>query len=292
MTETDPAGRAPSGRICDACHSARARIRAHIRSNVVGYIAIFLFATSGTAVALNGSNTVFSDDLVNGEVKTADLRAGAVTGGRLAPDSIRGGKVVDESLGGIDILDGSIGRPELSAGSVDGDSVADGSLTGAEVADNSLRGADVDEASLGEVAAAALGGTGRSSGVGSCDPESATFATCASVDVSRSGPGSGPARALVIGRIAVHNEQSADSGVGSCRLRSSGSGPIAGTTQQVLAEDGHAFIRSSEYLTLVGLTPPLNPSAQTFTIECNQDSGIGAIQYDGASVAAVLISAD
>ena len=44
------------------------RICDHLRGNVVGYIAIFLFATGGTAIALDGSNTVFSDDIVNGEV--------------------------------------------------------------------------------------------------------------------------------------------------------------------------------------------------------------------------------
>jgi hypothetical protein len=33
------------------------RIGNHIRSNVVGYVAIFLFAMSGTAIALDGSNT-------------------------------------------------------------------------------------------------------------------------------------------------------------------------------------------------------------------------------------------
>jgi hypothetical protein len=49
------------------------RIRNHIRSNVVGYIALLLFATSGTAIALDGSDTVFSDDIVDGQVKSPDI---------------------------------------------------------------------------------------------------------------------------------------------------------------------------------------------------------------------------
>ena len=52
----------------------RHRLHNHIRTNVVGYIAIFLFAISGTATALAGSDTVFSDDIVNGEVKTPGRR--------------------------------------------------------------------------------------------------------------------------------------------------------------------------------------------------------------------------
>jgi hypothetical protein len=42
------------------------RISEHLRSNVVGYLALFLVLTGGTAYALDGSNTVFSDDIVNG----------------------------------------------------------------------------------------------------------------------------------------------------------------------------------------------------------------------------------
>jgi hypothetical protein len=109
------------------------RIRAHIRSNVVGYIALFLVLTGGTAQALNGSNTVFSDDIVNREVKTADLGPRAVTASRLAPNSVRTGRVADESLTGADIR----------------------SLTGADVADDSLTGGNVLESSLGQVPDAA-----------------------------------------------------------------------------------------------------------------------------------------
>ena len=48
-------------------------IRDHLRSNLVGYIALFCFATSGTAAALDGSDTVFTDDIVNGQVKSPDI---------------------------------------------------------------------------------------------------------------------------------------------------------------------------------------------------------------------------
>ena len=59
------------------------RIRNHLRSNVVGYIALFFVLTGGTAYALDGSNTVFSDDIVNGEVKAADLGTDSVTSSRI-----------------------------------------------------------------------------------------------------------------------------------------------------------------------------------------------------------------
>jgi hypothetical protein len=113
------------------------RIRQHIRNNVVGYVALFLVLTGGTAQALNGSNTVFSDDIVNREVKSADLAPRAVTANRLAPNSVRTGRVVDNSLTGTDIAN----------------------LTGADVANDSLTGANIDESSLGAVPLATNAGT-------------------------------------------------------------------------------------------------------------------------------------
>jgi hypothetical protein len=119
------------------------RLRNHIRGNVVGYIALFLVLTGGTAQALNGSNTVFSDDIVNRDVKTADLGIGAVTTNRLAPNAVKTGRVADGTLTGTDVADGSIAGVDVGS-----------DLTGANVANNSLSGADVDESSLGTVPSA------------------------------------------------------------------------------------------------------------------------------------------
>jgi hypothetical protein len=161
------------------------RIRNHIRGNVVGYIALFLVLTGGTAQALNGSNTVFSDDIVNHEVKSADLGIKSVRGTHLAPDSIRTGKVVDNNLSGADIT--NLTGADVTDGTLNGDDVAGDSLTGAqineslvglgnagdvfgsladprirsdavgtnEVSFNALTSADVDEASLTTVPNAA-----------------------------------------------------------------------------------------------------------------------------------------
>jgi hypothetical protein len=85
-----------------------ARIRAHLRSNVVGYIALFLVLTGGSAYALDGSDTVFSDDIVNGEVHTGDLGGGAVNSAKVADGTITGNDVGDQQLSGRDISDDSV----------------------------------------------------------------------------------------------------------------------------------------------------------------------------------------
>ena len=56
------------------------RIRRRLTfANVASAIALFVAVSGGTAFALSGSNTVFSDDIVNGQVKEPDLAKLAFT---------------------------------------------------------------------------------------------------------------------------------------------------------------------------------------------------------------------
>ena len=73
----------------------RERIRSHLSyANVMATVAVFLVLSGGTAVALNGSNTVQSDDIGPGaQVKALDI----------AGNSVTSSKVVDENLTGADI---------------------------------------------------------------------------------------------------------------------------------------------------------------------------------------------
>lgn len=81
------------------------RIRWHFRNNVVGYIALFFALTGGTAYALQGRNTVFSDDIVNGQVRSADVAndgtSFALTGADVS--NANGG-----SLTGLDIRESTL----------------------------------------------------------------------------------------------------------------------------------------------------------------------------------------
>jgi hypothetical protein len=73
-----------------------AAFRSHVRQNVVGYIAIFLVLGGSSAYALAGHNTVFSDDIVNHQVKTRDLakNVGLVSGnGKLLSRSFSASQV-------------------------------------------------------------------------------------------------------------------------------------------------------------------------------------------------------
>jgi hypothetical protein len=123
----------------------RQRIRSHLTyANVIATVALFLVLTGGTAVALNGSNTVFSDDIVNGEVKAADIGSNAVGSG----------KIVDGGVQGVDILDGTVDSPDILDGAVGNNDVRKNAITSGKVQDESLTGADVVESSLGTVPSA------------------------------------------------------------------------------------------------------------------------------------------
>ena len=61
--------------------SKSGRIIEHLKRSIVGYLALFLVLTGGTAYA---ANTVFSADIVDGEVKSVDLADNGVTGTDIA----------------------------------------------------------------------------------------------------------------------------------------------------------------------------------------------------------------
>ena len=72
----------------------------HIRANVVGYVGVFL-ALTGSAVALPGHDSVRSDDIVNGQVKRADVARNAVNGGKVANGTLGGPDIRESSLGPV-----------------------------------------------------------------------------------------------------------------------------------------------------------------------------------------------
>lgn len=133
----------------------RQRIRSHLTyANVMATIAVFLVLTGGTAIALNGSNTVFSDDIVNGQVKAADIGSNAVGSGKIADGSVQGVDILDGTVDSPDILDGGVGNNDVAKNAITSGKVKDESLTGADVLNDSLTGLDVAESSLGEVPSA------------------------------------------------------------------------------------------------------------------------------------------
>jgi len=101
-------------------------VRKHLTyANVVATLCLVLVLGGGAAYA---ANTVFSTDIVNGEVKTVDLANRAVTMAKLALDSVDSDAVADDSLGSRDLRNNA---------AVQSPDVRNESLTGADIADQS-----------------------------------------------------------------------------------------------------------------------------------------------------------
>jgi hypothetical protein len=103
------------------------RIRSHIRTNVVAYVALFFALGGGAAWATHpgGADTISSADIINNEVKTqdirdanlttADIRARAVTTGKLADGAVTEQKLANGAVNSSKVEDGSLGIGEFSS---------------------------------------------------------------------------------------------------------------------------------------------------------------------------------
>jgi hypothetical protein len=162
------------------------KLRTHVRHNLIGYLALFVSLSTGTAWAVEA--TITSADIVDNEIRSADIRNGL---------GVRGIDVIDEDLTAADLALKSVGASELdpaafdpseigpsvpgepipsglfgirpdaidaseiqdnavlgvhiSNGTVKSEDISDGGVTSADVATNSLTGVDIVESSLGEV---------------------------------------------------------------------------------------------------------------------------------------------
>ena len=81
------------------------RIRQHLTyANVMATIAVFIAISGGTAVALNGTNTVFTDDIANDTQPAARGNpAGGLAAADLRPNSVGSSEVAAFSLSNQDV---------------------------------------------------------------------------------------------------------------------------------------------------------------------------------------------
>jgi hypothetical protein len=125
----------------------RARIRGRLTySNVTSTLALMIAVAGGTAYA---ANTITSSDIIDGEVKTADLGANAVTSAKIAD-----GQVTEADIG-----QAAVGNAELKNDAVTTQKVLNETLLGNDILNNTLKGADIDESTL-----SGIGGGGPAGG--------------------------------------------------------------------------------------------------------------------------------
>jgi hypothetical protein len=161
----------------------------HLRSNVVGYVAIFLFAVGGTAYATHpgGVNTISSEDIINGEVKSVDVGNGEVQSVDIAPFTINSSDIADDAVnqakilsgavrsdeiatsavGSDEVIDESLGLADLGPGSVASDEIVNETITTNDLQSNSVQFDEIEDATVGkaDIGPAAVGASELSDGV-------------------------------------------------------------------------------------------------------------------------------
>jgi hypothetical protein len=99
----------------------RQRLLSHLTyANVISTLALFLVLSGGVAYA---ANTVFSSDIVDNQVYSADVRNDTLTGGGLAAADLRPGSVGPSEAAGLtgaDIANAASGSDNVNADKLDG----------------------------------------------------------------------------------------------------------------------------------------------------------------------------
>ena len=95
-----------------------ARLRSHLRSNVIGYLALFV-ALSGSAYAVTAPrNSVGSKSIRNGQVKSPDLHDNGVAGVDLQDNGVQSRDIQDGGVQSVDLASGAVQSGNLAASAV------------------------------------------------------------------------------------------------------------------------------------------------------------------------------
>jgi hypothetical protein len=92
-----------------------AKLRPRSVYDVLAAVGFFVAVSTGGAYA---ANTVFSTDIVDGEVKTPDIASQAVTGPKLKASAVAASKLADNAVTSPKIIDDAVGAPDIATGAV------------------------------------------------------------------------------------------------------------------------------------------------------------------------------
>ena len=131
-------------------------VLAHLRAQWIGVLALLIALGTGSAYA---ANTVFSADIVDGEVKTVDLGTNAVRSTKIRNEqvlnqdlgvgAVNSASVLDESLHANDLSAFSVGSTEIATNAVNATEIADNSIDTGEIVDHSIGDVDLADGAVG-----------------------------------------------------------------------------------------------------------------------------------------------
>ena len=121
---------------------------------VIACIALFV-ALTGSAFAAGSARTrVRSPQIVDGTIRTVDLRDNAVAAGKIAPDAVDTTEIAENGVDSSDVAPDTLTAGDLGAASVTSSEVADQSLTANDLGPDSVGSSELQ---AGSVRASELG---------------------------------------------------------------------------------------------------------------------------------------
>jgi hypothetical protein len=121
---------------------------------VIACVALFAALTGSAIAAGVGKNTVRSPQIVDGTIRTVDLRDNAVAAGKIAPDAVDTTEIAENGVDSSDVAPESLTAADLGAASVTSSEVADQSLTANDLGPDSVGSSELQ---AGAVRASELG---------------------------------------------------------------------------------------------------------------------------------------
>ena len=124
-------------------------------ANVCSFLALLIALGTGSAYA---ANTVFSTDIVDGEVKAADIANNAVRTGEIRDGTSLNADLGADAVDGSKVLDASIANADLANDAVNSASVLNESLTSSDLATDSVNATEIADNAIdcGEIVADSL----------------------------------------------------------------------------------------------------------------------------------------
>ena len=126
---------------------------------IVACVALLLALTGSAIAAGVAKNSVRSAQIVDGTVRTLDVRDNAINSAKVADETLAANDLAANSVGASEIAENAVSSPEVAADSLTAGDLGPNSVASSEVADQSLTANDLGPESVGanEIATDAVG---------------------------------------------------------------------------------------------------------------------------------------
>jgi hypothetical protein len=115
---------------------------------VIACVALFAALTGSAIAAGVGKNTVRSPQIVDGTIRTVDLRDNAVAAGKIAPNAVENTEIAENAVDSRAVAPDSLTASDLGPASVASSEVADQSLTADDLGPNSVGSSELQAGSV------------------------------------------------------------------------------------------------------------------------------------------------